>query len=146
MLIGRNDQGDRFYLFLEIKNKQGKATTINHQQVEGYKTLSISGEVVEYRKRNASQFGQMVYRLSEITKPANGLTLAGVARIQQIWEEWHLNDLQSHCVHQDKAIKWDQVAPCLETAYKAGTAWLLKELPAEVIAEIENLFNIKAVA
>jgi hypothetical protein len=144
-LIGKNDQGDRFYLTLEIKNNEREATTINHQKVFSYQTLSICGEVIEYRKQNANNFGQICERLSEITQPAKGFTLKDIAKIKEIWERWHLNDLQSHCAHQDKAIKWDQVDPCFLTGYKAGSAWLLNELPQEIINEIKSLFYEMAV-
>jgi hypothetical protein len=144
-LIGKNDQGDRFYLTLEIKNNEREATTINHQKVLGYQTLSICGEVVEYRKQNASNFGQIRDRLSEITQPSKGFTLKDIARINEIWEKWHLNDLQSHCSHQDKAIKWDQVNPCPLNGYKAGSAWLLNELPLEIINEMQIFLNETAV-
>jgi len=146
MFIGKNDQKDRFYLTLEIRDNKREATTINHQKVLGYKTLSICGEFVEYRKKNASNFGQIGDRLSEITQPSKGFTLKDIARIGQIWNEWHLNDLQSHCSHQDKAIKWDQVAPCSLVGYRAGSAWLLKELPQEIINEIKSYFLEMAVA
>lgn len=145
IFIGKNDQKDRFYLTLEIKNNEREATTINHQKVLGYKTLSICGEVVEYRKQNASNSGQIRDRLSEITQPSKGFTLKDIAKINEIWEKWHLNDLQSHCAHQDKAIKWDQVDPCPLNGYKAGSAWLLKELPQEIINEIQSFFYELAV-
>jgi hypothetical protein len=144
-LIGKNDQGDRFYLTLEIKNNEREAITINHQKIFSYQTLSICGEVVEYRKQNASNFGQICERLSEITQPSKGFTLKDVAKIKEIWEKWHLNDLQSHCAHQDKAIKWDQVDPCPLNGYKAGSAWLLSELPQEIINEIQSFFYEMAV-
>ena len=146
ILIGKNDQGDRFYLTLEIKNNEREATTINHQKVFEYQVLSICGEVVEYRKQNASNFGQIRDRLSEITQPSKGFTLKDIARINEIWEKWHLNDLQSHCSHQDKAIKWDQVDPCPLNGYKAGSAWLLKELPQEIINEVKSYCLEMAVA
>ena len=143
--IGKNDQGDRFYLTLEIKNNEREAITIEHKKVFSYQTLSICGEVVEYRKQNASNFGQICERLSEITQPSKGFTLKDVAKIKEIWEKWHLNDLQSHCAHQDKAIKWDQVDPCPLNGYKAGSAWLLSELPQEIVNEIQSFFYEMAV-
>jgi len=146
MLIGKNAQSERFYLHLEIKNEQREGVTVEHEPIKNYQRLSLTGEVIGYRKRNAYNFGQIENRLHEITEPANGLTLAGVARIFQIWKEWHLNDMQSHCIHQDSATKWDEVEPCSLTGYKAGSAWLVKPLSAEVIAEIKNLLNEKAVA
>ena len=78
ILIGKNDQNDRFYLTVEIKDNEREATTINHQKVLGYKTLSICGEVVEYRKQNASHFGQIGDRLSEITQPSKGFMKGSV--------------------------------------------------------------------
>jgi hypothetical protein len=100
---------------------------------------------VEYRKRNASNLGQIRDRLSEITQPAKGFTLKDIAKINQIWEKWHLNNLQSHCAHQDMAIKWDKVDPCPLNGYKAGSAWLLNELPQEIINEIQSFFYELAV-
>jgi len=141
VFIGKNAQGERFYLNLEIRSFTAEATTINHEKVAGYNVLSLSGEVIEAGKRLAYNVGQIQDRLHEITEPGSGLTIAGVARIYKIWEEWHLNDMSSHCAHQDKAIKWDEVAPCSETGYRAGSAWLLKELPEEIAQEITHLLT-----
>lgn len=48
---------------------------------------------------------------------------------------WHLNDMHAGCEHQE-ALKWDNEklgVPCPTCGYKYGTAWLKRELPAEIV-------------
>lgn len=72
-------------------------------------------------------------------------------RIYDIWQKYHLNDLQAGTKQQTDAIPEELLKPydyktiCgyLQNAelyedrgYKYGTGWLCKEIPAEVVAEI----------
>jgi hypothetical protein len=152
-LIGRNKAGDKFYLTIELKDHAREAVTTSHESVTGYRSMSFTGTLI-------SKYGSLVYErgwlsggqnshyLLEITDPAKGFTLKGIKRIYDLWQELHLNDLESHCAHQDKAIKWDQVEPCPITGYRAGSAWLLSPLSDELVNETFDLVfrNSKAVA
>jgi hypothetical protein len=89
-----------------------------------------------------------------------------------IWDKWNLNDLNAGCIHQ-RIAKWDEVklddtkpltqdnmatwttpdknpkglltVPCTICGYKYGTAWLLEELPQDIIQFVKefagNLLN-----
>lgn len=152
-LIGRTSNGDKYYLTLELRDHTNTVQTTNHETVTGYRSMSFTGTLI-------SKYGLLVYErgylsggqnyrdLLEITEPAQGFTLASVKRIYELWQELHLNDLQSHCAHQDKAIKWDTVEPCAITGYRAGSAWLLNPLSDNLVNEAFALVtkSVKAVA
>jgi hypothetical protein len=152
-LIGRTINGEKFYLTIELKDHAREAQTIEHESVTGYRTMSFTGTLISkygsiVHERGWLSGGQNYGYLLEITEPAKGFTLAGIKRLYELWQELHLNDLNSHCVHQDKAIKWDTVEPCAVTGYKAGSAWLLKPLNEDLLNETFDLVfrNSKAVA
>jgi len=152
-LIGRTANGEKYYLTVELKDHTNTMQTVEHESVTGYRSMSFTGTLI-------SKYGSIVYErgylsggqnygyLLEITEPAKGFTLASIKRLYELWQELHLNDLQSHCSHQDKAIKWDIVEPCPITGYRAGSAWLLNPLNSELVNEAFSLVlrNDKAVA
>lgn len=72
-------------------------------------------------------------------------------RIYNVWNEYHLNDLQSgtkkqtnaltkelhRCDHYREACKYlDSIGLYEDKGYKYGHGWLCKEIPVEVVAEI----------
>jgi hypothetical protein len=68
---------------------------------------------------------------------------AGNDRLREIWKNWHLNDMQAGCEHQ-RERGWTSYdlhpsEPCPVCGYKYGTAWLRKDVPADVIAELRDL-------
>ena len=148
LFIGRDDEGSRYYLSLRITTHEGEAgrENIHHNPCENYYSLGIMGEIIAKGARNAHWGGQMVDETSKVTKFESGLTWKEVRRIISIWERWHLNDFNSHCAHQDSAITWDEVAPCGGTGYEAGSAWLVEELPDEIVEELLSLFKIEKVS
>ena len=137
--VGRTEEGNGVYVQYEIRYCDKEAVTIAHRKVDGFASLSISGVV--RKGRVVVRMGQIRGSLADVVTPADGFTLAELARIGEIWDEWHLNDMESHCAHQDKSVKWDVVRECSLTGYRAGTAWLLRELPNDVVAEVHNLFG-----
>ena len=79
------------------------------------------------------------------------------SRIYNIWNEYHLNDLQSgtkrqtemltkelhRADHYTEACKYLESVELLEDrGYKYGSGWLCKEIPSEIIAEIMTWQNI----
>lgn len=61
----------------------------------------------------------------------------------KVWKDWHLNDLESGCEHQ-QIMGWDKYddhpsEPCPICGYKYGTAWNTKPLPKAVIEFLEAL-------
>jgi hypothetical protein len=152
-LLGRTKTGEKFYLTIELKDHAGSAVTVDHETVTGYRTMSFTGTLISkygsiVYERGYLSGGQIYRDLLEITEPAKGFTLAGIKRIYELWQELHLNDFNSHCAHQDKAVKWDEVEPCSVTGYRAGSAWLLNPLNSDLVNETFDLVfrNAKAVA
>lgn len=86
---------------------------------------------------------------------------AKVQRMLAIWQDWHLNDMMAGSPAQtawlkanESAHRCDYVSACTQLTeaginpdqgylyngkpYKYGSAWLKRELPADVVAEIES--------
>ena len=143
LLIGRTKTGEKYYLSVELRD-QGKGISVDHYDLEGYQELSFTGVLIsKYGSINYDRgyisLGQNYDHLLDITNPAAGFNRHKIAAIHKLWKDYHLNSMESHCAHQDKAIAWDKVDPCPITGYRAGSAWLVRELPASVIKEIATL-------
>ena len=113
--------------------------TINHNRIQNYTTLSISG----YSKDYCGQIQNMLTNKNiEFNLKYN------VERIVEIWNKWHLNDLQAGCIHMEEPVKgkewdekeWERLNKMCPLNYKYGSKWLVKNIPLEIITEIKNLF------
>ena len=143
ILIGANDQGEKFFLNFSYEQENRETLNIKHEHLNNYTKVSFSGTLVSkygsaVYDRGIRSFGQNIDELLRITHPAKGYTLANIKEIYSLWNRYHLNDLNSHCEHQDKAIKWDEVTPCPVTGYKAGSNWLVQEITRE---ELDSIFS-----
>jgi hypothetical protein len=65
-----------------------------------------------------------------------------VKRLYDIWKRWHLNDLNSHCIHQDKTVHWTKCEPCTVTGYKCGESWLYEPLPEEIVSQLYRFRDV----
>ena len=144
VLVGRNDRGEKYHLSVELVSDERERESVSHEKIKGFQWLSFHGLGVSPRgsieyERGIFSAGQNYEMLLKITQPAKGFTLESIREIYELWQEWHLNDMKSHCVHQDEAVAWDKVAPCPLTGYKAGSAWLSKPLLDGVIEQISAL-------
>lgn len=140
IFLGRNKEGEKFYLNLEFRRGESGIST-NHETLDEYETVSFSGYLLsKYGSmdydRGIISVGQNYEHLLRLVYPAKGFRFADICHIHNLWRTYHLNDMQSHCAHQDKAVKWDEVAPCSVTGYKAGSAWLVEPLKNETRLEI----------
>jgi hypothetical protein len=76
---------------------------------------------------------------------------ARVARIVEVWKRWHLNDARPgtpaqmeylrahpHRSYDDAVRALDDAGLLVDNGYRYGTAWLVEELPAEIVAEIAS--------
>jgi len=111
--------------------------TIDHNEISKYHTLAISCS----NRFFDGQCKQEVKEECELTPE--------LKRILEIWEEWHLNDLQPNCKHQNSfnCNEGDfteqaklQSSKCPK-GYKYGSKWLVVELPLNIIEEIQELFT-----
>lgn len=72
-----------------------------------------------------------------------GWCVGSAARLSEVWNRWHLNDIRAGCEHQ-RALGWKSYddhpsEPCPECGYKYGSAWLREEVPADVLAWLQSL-------
>jgi hypothetical protein len=151
MLIGRKADGDKVYVqarFEHLPDDLDEAATwretVDHQQTTERLRLSFTGVVVGKHGSIANDgawrsCGQVTSELYELTKLEPGWTVADVAKLIEIWDEWHLNDMNAGCVHQTDFAS----APCPVTGYKWGHAWLFKPLPQKVFTWVSDRFSIE---
>ena len=143
LYIGRLKTGEKYYLTIELRERTN-GVSIDHIDLPYYQELSFTGTLIsKYGSLNYLRGyiggGQNYDDLLLITDPAKGFTKHSIRRIYDLWRAWHLNDMSSHCAHQNNAIKWDEVNPCPITGYSAGSAWLVRELPEGLILELNAL-------
>jgi len=143
-LIGRDIAGNKYYLDLEIKTLQGESLDIFHHPVTGAPVISMSGDIVSKygsleHDRGWISSGQNLDEFENIVQFSNRWSARELSSILAIWREYHLNDMNSHCTHQDKAVQWDKVEPCPATGYCAGSAWLYAPIPDSVLIELTGL-------
>jgi hypothetical protein len=143
-LIGRDVAGNKYYITVEIKPVQGESVDIFHQPVTSGPVITMSGAIVtkygsrEYDRGYISA-GQNLDEFSNIVQFSNRWSARELSEILTIWREYHLNDMNSHCSHQDKAVQWDKVEPCPATGYRAGSGWLYAPVPDSVLIELTGL-------
>jgi len=126
--------------------------------------LSLSGVVGPWHSGNcAGSAGQIQDCLKDIAVFHKHWSAKKVAALRAIWRDWHLNDMKSGCVHQDK---WDVgktlalasgenkpaghvypeehpegllCKPCPECGHKYGSKWLKREVPIEALEFLRGL-------
>lgn len=143
-LVGRDSAGNKYYLTAEIKPAKGESVDIFHLPVTGAPVISMSGDIVSKygsleHDRGWISAGQNLDSFRNIVQFSNRWSARELSDILAIWREYHLNDMRSHCSHQDKSIKWDSVPPCTVTGYRAGSAWLYAPIPDSVLIELTGL-------
>lgn len=140
-------EGKKVLVEVEIKLKESSRETTTHKHVKSYRTLSLSGSY------NGGG-GQIVDRLKELDTVS--IPEQDLKDLIEIWERWHLNDLKAGCEHQEPIpvssdhpeyvhYKWLNSKRC-PNGYKWGSAWLVEELPQEVIDRVAEIFTAQPMA
>jgi hypothetical protein len=150
-LVGRTDDGTRVYVEIELRHKDGGTwRTTEHEPVgpDGYLELSISGHTIRKGGRTCDSAGQILDDLTRVTRPEPGM-VGRVDELAIVWDVWHLNGMQAGCAHQVPVYAPDEygrVVPSLDltpacpiTGYRYGHAWLVRALPADVIATVQAI-------
>lgn len=141
VLIGRTANKNRVHVDVRLESLDGAFLTTDHQQVDHVTRFAIMGTVTAYREREAHSAGQIRRYLDDIVEPATGWTAETIARLSQIWEQWHLNDMNAACDHQTVVSDGIDPAPCPITGYRYGSAWLTRPLPGDIVTEIQDMFG-----
>jgi len=144
VFIGRTPEGEKFYLETEVQQKEEYRTSINHEPLESFTTLSMSGVLISKygsiaRDGNWISCGQNLENLKRVRDFRDSDYRGSVSELVSIWERWHLNDLKAKCAHQNPATSWDECEPCSASGYRAGSAWLVEEIPSEVLNRVYEL-------
>jgi hypothetical protein len=119
--------------------------------------LSISGVVAPLKSGNAiGGCGQIIMEFKEYDKRGSS-TLRDIKtnddwdypllkQFFDIWDKWHLNDLQAGCSHQQETGQKYEIGDiCPICKYKYGHGWHTKKLPEEVIKAIKNFPETKII-
>lgn len=118
---------DKYNVFVKISFADGR--------------LSISG--VEGPRRDGNCYGSCGQIQGEIKNwtPAEGWSQDMLNTLFFIWETYHPNDLTPNCQHmRDSGIlNYTPGHVCPVCGYKSGSAWLTRDIPADVIKWLDSL-------
>jgi hypothetical protein len=141
--VGKFKNGTEFYVDVNLRYKTcSKSYDIQHNPVDEQFVLSITGNM----RGGHGQIADYLY--DEDTKKVNivqfgeGFDEKIVKRLYDIWKRWHLNDLNPHCIHQDKTVHWTKCEPCTVTGYKCGESWLYEPLPEEIVNQLYRFRDV----
>lgn len=139
------------YLTLEIRDRNGSPE------------VSICGEVWNNRKTDIFMGGQCVDTIAQAFGNPPKL-----ARIVELWRRWHLNGMRAGSAVQETYLRENPMDPATyrypkshyvvaseylaaaglnpdANGYKYGSAWVREEVPADVLAELHQLFGVAVV-
>lgn len=122
--------------------------------------LAICGDIWNAHHTDCVSCGQNLDTIREYVSDPTFLEL------YDLWKNWHLNDMHAGTEKQERIIKnwldegnaynYDEACRVLVSCgmyvdesyihngkpYRYGTAWLKREIPADVEERINNLFNL----
>lgn len=121
-------------------------------KIDEKENLSITGNV------GTRSFGQIRDELLKITHCEPGWNVGKIVKLHSIWKEWHLNNLVAGSPAQEKWIEaagvnryndilQEMPAHILDDEtylhngkpYRYGSAWLCKDVPADVLEWLREL-------
>jgi hypothetical protein len=126
---------------VRVEKSRGIAETTDHDLTWNPLRLSISAGVRNRQKTDFIMVGQIRDALDNMVSYAQGWDAQKVARLREIWDMWHLNDMNAECVHQSKANH-----ETCENGYEWGTAWLVRELPEAIVLELQEMMEVGRLA
>lgn len=141
-------EGGKCYLTWELKKgEKGLCFSMCGERWES------NSERQRGRERDVTECGQCCNRIAGYFPEDKR-----AARMVEIWERYHLNDMRAGTPGQEGAIKafkamgwkYDYSEACAKLAaiglnpdkgYEYGHAWLFEEIPADIIKEIKRWKN-----
>lgn len=142
--------------YFGYKNSLYTTLEIELTEKEEGLVLSICGNIWNQKRTDCIQCGQIEVTLRKIHTSKlilfNGnISEENFLKLLDIWDRWHLNDLNAGCIHQrdllKKIINHDyeylitlpEFNQCSKCGYKYGSAWLFEKLPKDIIQFIKSL-------
>jgi hypothetical protein len=127
---------------------------------DGKLVFAASGDI---QRDSCGQNLNTIFKLAMDNKIkfSKGWNIFKLARLIEIWELYHLNDMHAECPHQaalmstikkvkgkdffsssnyEKVIELPEFKSCPECGYKYGSAWLYVALPAVVVKEVRDKY------
>lgn len=119
--------------------------------------LSLTGVVGPYRSGNAAGGAGQINPV-KVGKLDRFWTEEMVAKLNEVWERWHLNDMRAGTLAQEEWLRENRTRVSYpesqyfrdltdltvaklnpDAGYTYGSAWLVEKVPAEVIEWLEGL-------
>lgn len=145
------------FTFDKIAFYGGKRINLPEVEVElEYKdkgpVLSIRGSIWNSKHTDCVCCGQCLDTMMKFSSLANN---ALFKKLHRLWTDWHLNDLRAGTVKQEAALKehgytgsytddckyLESIGLLEDNGYEYGSSWLYREIPDDVLKEIEALFE-----
>lgn len=114
--------------------------------------LSICGSIWNSKHTDCVCCGQCLDTMMRFSSLANN---ALFKKLHKLWTDYHLNDMCAGTIKQEAALKehgysgsytddcnyLESIGLLVDDGYKYGSAWLYREIPDNVLQEIEDLFE-----
>jgi hypothetical protein len=158
--LSTENEAGKFRAEIDVRLRRNRTPhrTIYHGDIQDYYVLSLSAMIQE---KGVDTFGREKWQdigdgqcQDTIRDIFSGPTWDDLDELFDIWDEWHLNDMKSACIHQVDGAhvkpgsnqwidEWDEMvreqrARCPEQ-YSYGSQWLVKPLPPSVLRWYVNL-------
>lgn len=153
ILVGKIPSKDKVFIEVKMVEKEKKdhaQRTVDLKPApQKYTTLSCIGEGKDY-------WGQCQQHIrKDLPNIELAISKEQLLRILEVWEEWHLNDMEAGTKQQEEIVvnhygkgkrgyTYKDACDVLEREglykdrdYKYGSAWLLRILPEEIIEEVK---------
>lgn len=153
VIVGRTPDGNLVALSVTLgwRDDATRAST-EHKSLPGYTALVITAECWHARSAEHPTAHHGVADTPDILRavadhgPVTRATGDALTTIAALCERWNLNDLQPGCSHQG-APEADWGAPdamanvpvCAVSGHEWGSAWLVQEIPDDVVAHLYRL-------
>lgn len=115
----------------------GPGVSVDHKPLDGYYRFSAMGSL--WLRSNSPDCYSAGWMLEE------AWPLPAARPLVRLWRAWHLNDMQAGCAHQTRPDDMSmsdalaKVPPCPVTGYRFGSAWLVRVIPDDVVAEMREV-------
>ena len=149
IFVGKMSDGTKVYVTARLDLPADKGgvwrESVDHSRTTERLRLTLQGVLVAWngsleREGTWIGCGQTTESLFALKELAPGWTVADIVKLRDIWNEYHLNNMNAGCVHQTSG---SQSADCPHTGYKWGSRWLFKPLPYWVVAWVSDRFEIE---
>jgi len=127
--------------------------TIEHETVSEPLGFALTSAVWDPSRTDWIAGGATVEPLREVVERGTvspRLTSDGLARLADIGERWHLNDVKAGCAHQTVVYEDGEYGrrpsltltePCPMTGYRYGSSWLIEPLPDGLLDEVSDILE-----